>query len=191
MRAVGPPGPSTAASSQLQRKCRVAHVTRRPTSDRLARSGDAYGRVPPGCGERHVRTVWVGTGEPRLAGLDGKDCRESRWVKLDGGNRESDGVVVPLIAGMNPVGGQGPDFGHLVNGAKRERMVGTARPARPGGKHLPPAKVRRLRNLLRAAAKQSSGRRFHASCDRIKRTLFCGRRGGGFGQAVVLSGSMV
>ena len=91
-------------------------------------------------------------------------------VKSDGGKRESDGVVVPLIAGMNPAGGKGPDFGHTGNGGKREGMPGTAPDIYPEGKHLPPAKVRRLQNRLWAAAKQSSGRRFHALYDRIYRS---------------------
>ena len=91
-------------------------------------------------------------------------------VKSSGGKRESDGVVVPLIAGMNPAGGKDPDFGHTGNGGKREGMPGTAPDIYPEGKHLPPAKVRRLQNRLWAAAKQSSGRRFHALYDRICRS---------------------
>jgi len=90
-------------------------------------------------------------------------------VKSSGAQRESDGVVVPLIAGMNPAGGKGPDFGHAGGGGKREGMAGTARPKSPGG-HQPPDKVRQLQNRLWAAAKQSPGRRFHALYDRIHRT---------------------
>jgi len=114
--------------------------------------------------------VWFGTGETRLASLVSKDRRDKPVVKLDGGKRESDGVVVPLIAGMNPAGGKGPDFGHTGNGGKREGMPGTAPDIYPEGKHLPPAKVRQLQNRLWAAAKQSSGRRFHALYDRIYRS---------------------
>ncbi|MGH8913028.1 MAG: hypothetical protein ACRDZM_00750 [Acidimicrobiia bacterium] len=92
-------------------------------------------------------------------------------VKSSGAQRESDGVVVPLIAGMNPAGGKGPDFGHAGDGGKREGMAGTARPNHPEGRHPAPAKVRRLQNRLWAAAKQSPGRRFHALLyDRIHRT---------------------
>jgi RNA-directed DNA polymerase len=91
-------------------------------------------------------------------------------VKVDGGKRESDGVVVPLIAVSNAAGGKGPDFGHTGNGGKREGMAGTAPPNYPEGKHLPPAKVRQLQNRLWAAAKQSPGRRFHALYDRIYRS---------------------
>ena len=90
-------------------------------------------------------------------------------VKSLGGKRESDGVVVPQIAGMNPAGGKDPDFGHAVEAGKREGMAGTAPPNYPQGQHLPPAKVRQLQNRLWAAAKQSPGRRFHALYDRIFR----------------------
>ncbi|MGO9964766.1 MAG: group II intron reverse transcriptase/maturase [Acidimicrobiales bacterium] len=91
-------------------------------------------------------------------------------MKIDGGKRESDGVVVPLIAVSNAAGGKGPDFGHTGNGGKREGMIGTARSNYPEGRHLPPAKVRQLQNRLWAAAKQSPGRRFHALYDRIYRS---------------------
>lgn len=90
-------------------------------------------------------------------------------VKSYGGQRESDGVVVPLIAGRNPVGGKDPDFGHAEDGGKREGMAGTARSNYPEGRHVAPAKVRQLQNRLWAAAKQSPGRRFHALYDRISR----------------------
>ncbi len=66
-------------------------------------------------------------------------------VKVDGGKRESDGVVVLLSAGRNPAGGKDPDFGHAGNEGTSEGMAGTARPISPLG--LPSrAKVRRLQN---------------------------------------------
>jgi RNA-directed DNA polymerase len=91
-------------------------------------------------------------------------------VKSRGGKRESDGVVVPLIAVQhNAAGGKGPGFGHVGNGATREGMAGTARSNYLDG-HMPVAKVRRLQNRLWTAAKQSSERRFHALYDRIHRS---------------------
>jgi len=91
-------------------------------------------------------------------------------VKPGGGQRESDGVVVLPIAGRNPAGGKGPDFGHAGNEGTHEGMPGTAPDIYPGGRHVAPVKVRRLQNRLWAAAKQSSGRRFHALYDRIYRS---------------------
>jgi RNA-directed DNA polymerase len=136
--------------------------------DRLA-FRNALGRVPPGYGERYVRTVRFGTGETRLRSLVSKDRSYKPVVKSSGAQRESDGVVVPLIAGRNPAGGKGPDFGHASNGGKRKGMAGTARPNHPGG-HRPADNVRQLQNRLWAAAKQSPGRRFHALYDRIHRS---------------------
>jgi RNA-directed DNA polymerase len=49
-------------------------------------------------------------------------------------------------------------------------MPGTAPDSYPEGRHVAPAKVRRLQNRLWAAAKQSPGRRFHALYDRIYRS---------------------
>ena len=104
------------------------------------RSGHAHGRVLPGYGERHVRTVWFGTGETRLASLVSKDRSYKPVVKSSGGKRESDGVVVPLIAGRNPAGGKGPDFGHAGKRGTREGMAGTARPIFPLGRTVPRTK---------------------------------------------------
>ena len=143
---------------------------RRPMSDLLASSGDALGRVPSGYGERHVRTGWVGTGEARLASFVSKDCRYKPVVKSGRGERESDGVVVPVIAGRNPVGGKDPGFGQAGRAGKREGMPGTAPDNYPEGRHVAPAKVRRLQNRLWATAKQCSGRRFHALYDRVYRS---------------------
>ena len=90
-------------------------------------------------------------------------------VKSSGGKRESDGAVVLPIAGRNPAGGKGPDFGHAGKRGTSEGMAGTAQPISPLG-HSSLEKVRRLQNRLWAAAKQSEGRRFHALYDRIYRS---------------------
>jgi RNA-directed DNA polymerase len=125
-------------------------------------------RVLPGYGERHARTGWFGTGEARLRSLVSKDQWYKPMVKSSGAQRESDGVVVPVIAVSNAAGGKGPDFGHAGDEGTRKGMAGTARPNHPRGSEVP-VNVRRLQNRLWAAAKQSSGRRFHALYDRIHR----------------------
>ena len=89
-------------------------------------------------------------------------------VKSFGGQRESDGVVVPLAA--RAAGGKDPDFGHAGNRGTGKGMAGTAQSNYPEGRHMAPANVRRLQNRLWAAAKQSEGRRFHALYDRIHRS---------------------
>jgi RNA-directed DNA polymerase len=89
-------------------------------------------------------------------------------VKSEGGQRESDGVVVPVIGVMNAPGGKGPDFGHASCGGKRKGMAGTARSNYPD--RTPSVdNVRKLQRKLWAAAKQSEDRRFHALFDRVCR----------------------
>jgi RNA-directed DNA polymerase len=97
-------------------------------------------------------------------------------VKSSGGQRESEGAVVPVIGVQhNAPGGKGPHFDHACGEGKREGMAGTARPNHPGGREpavLPwesTVKVRELQRRLWAAAKQSPERRFHARYDRIHR----------------------
>jgi RNA-directed DNA polymerase len=100
-------------------------------------------------------------------------------VKRSGGQRESDGVVVPLIGvQQNAPGGKGPDFGHASEAGTRKGMAGTARPNHPdrrspvvdlNGLAPPRDNVQRLQRKLWAAAKQSPERRFHALYDRIHR----------------------
>jgi RNA-directed DNA polymerase len=107
----------------------------------------------------------------------GEDQVYKPMVKSPGGQRESEGVVVPLIGvQQNAPGGKGPHFDHAGNEVTRQGMAGTARSNHPGG-CLPAVlegeasfgKVRRLQRRLWAAAKQSSGRRFHALYDRVHR----------------------
>ncbi len=105
-------------------------------------------------------------------------------VKSSGGQRESEGVVVPVIGVQhNAPGGKGPHFDHAWGEGKRQGMTGTARSKHPDGpvsvtRSVDPVrrlglpgvgKVRRLQRKLWAAAKQSEGRRFHALYDRVHR----------------------
>jgi RNA-directed DNA polymerase len=101
-------------------------------------------------------------------------------VKSSGGQRESEGVVVPRIGVQhNAPGGKGPHFDHAWGEGKRQGMAGTARsnnpdgpsPVEPGQPVILPAfgKVRELQRKLWTAAKQSPERRFHALYDRIHR----------------------
>jgi RNA-directed DNA polymerase len=101
-------------------------------------------------------------------------------VKALGGQRESDGVVVPVIGVQhNAPGGKGPDFDHAGDVGKYEGMTGSVRSNYPGKSQLAvavevplvasPVKVRELQRTLWAAAKQSQGRRFHALYDRVCR----------------------
>jgi RNA-directed DNA polymerase len=99
-------------------------------------------------------------------------------VKPVGVQRESEGVVVPLIGVQhNAPGGKGPCFGDADRAGKREGMAGSVRSNYPDGFQPVVAldgkpsvvKVRELQRRLWAAAKQCEGRRFHALYDRVHR----------------------
>lgn len=100
-------------------------------------------------------------------------------VKSFGGQRESEGVVVPLIGVRDTPGGKGPCFDHARGAGKHQGMTEVTRSNHPGKPSLAvaddeplvvsPVKVQQLQRTLWAAAKQSSGRRFHALYDRIYR----------------------
>lgn len=117
--------------------------------------------------------------DPSAWPASGKDRMYKPMVKSFGGQRESEGVVVPLIGvQQNAPGGKDPRFDHAWEAGKRQGMTGTARSNHPGGSQpavaadrLVPSvgKVRELQRKLWAAAKQSSGRRFHALFDRVCR----------------------
>jgi RNA-directed DNA polymerase len=127
-----------------------------------------------------VCTVWFrNRRDPSAWPSSGKDHCDKPMVKRSGGQRKSDGVVVPMMAVQhNAVGGKGPDFGHASGAGTRKGMAGTARSNSPGKRSLvvdlnglPPVRdnVQRLQRKLWAAAKQSPERRFHALYDRIYR----------------------
>jgi hypothetical protein len=86
-------------------------------------------------------------------------------VKAFGGQRESEGVVVPLIGVQhNAPGGKGPCFDHVHGVGKREGMTGSAWSNSPGKSRLAVAgeeplcpsgvKVRELQRALWAAGRQ-------------------------------------
>ncbi len=115
--------------------------------------------------------------DPSAWPASGEDRTDKPVVKPGGGQRESDGVVVPQIGVQhNAPAGLGPDFGGVRGAGKRRGMTGTARSNHPGGSQpvvlhrlAPVGAVRGLQRKLWAAAKQSEGRRFHALFDRIHR----------------------
>jgi RNA-directed DNA polymerase len=116
----------------------------------------------------------------------GKDRWYKPMVKSGGGQRESEGAVVPLIGVHdNAPGGKGPHFDRASGEGKHQGMAGGSRsnspgsplaavagpvpPPAPGLCRADPVNVRELQRKLWAAAKQSPERRFHALYDRIHR----------------------
>jgi RNA-directed DNA polymerase len=123
--------------------------------------------------------------DPSAWPASGKDRWYKPMVKSSGGQRESEGVVVPVIGVQhNAPGGKDPHFDHARGAGKRKGMAGSARSNYPGRPQPavpegvpPPAfdgrassgNVRQLQRRLWTAAKQSEVRRFHALHDRICR----------------------
>src|SRR6516225_9517735 len=140
---------------------------------------------PPGV-RRTARAHSLGWNRrgPSAWPASGKDRVYKPMVKSSGGQRESEGVVVPLIGVQhNAPGGKGPHFDHAGGEGKRKGMAGSARSNYPGGPSPVVAEgsglvlegrpsfanVRQLQRRLWTAAKQSEERRFHALYDRIHR----------------------
>jgi RNA-directed DNA polymerase len=116
--------------------------------------------------------------DPSAHALSGRDRSYKPMVKSAGAQRESDGVVVPVIGVQhNAPGGKGPDFGRAGGGGKCEGMAEGSRSNYPGGSRPvvvvdgkpSSAKVRELQTRLWTVAKQQKERRFHALYDRIHR----------------------
>jgi hypothetical protein len=117
--------------------------------------------------------------DPSAWPASGGDRMYKPMVKSSGGQRESEGVVVPVIGVQrNTSGGKGPHFDRAGGEGKRQGMTGTARSNNPGGpQSVDPGqrsrprvgRVRKLQRKLWAAARQSEERRFHALYDRICR----------------------
>jgi RNA-directed DNA polymerase len=93
---------------------------------------------------------------PVCLALSGKDQGYKPMVKSSGGQRESDGSVVPLIGVQHTAWSKSP--------GKPSLAVADDEPLCPSG-----VKVRELQRALWTAAKQSKGRRFHALYDRVHR----------------------
>src|ERR1700685_1829521 len=72
--------------------------------------------------------------DPSAWPASGKDRMYKPMVKSSGGQRESEGVVVPVIGVQhNAPGGKGPHFDHAGGEGKRQGMAGSARSNYPGG----------------------------------------------------------
>ncbi len=159
-----------AASLHLKCGSRAAHFTAKATTVRHETGEESRVESTGVWGAARIQgSVRNGRG-PSAPPLSRPGSPYKPKVKSGAAQRESEGVIVPMIAvEHNAAGGKDPCFGQAGSGGKREGMVGTgSRPNTPGGRR-PTDKVRRLQKRLWTAAKQSPGRRFHALYDRICR----------------------
>lgn len=109
------------------------------------------------------------TRDPSARPESGQSATYKPKAKVAAVQRESEGVVVPLMAVThNAVVGKDPCGGSVDKAGKREGMAARSGPNHPGGRK-PIDKVRQLQRRLWASAKQSPKRRFHALYDRICR----------------------
>jgi RNA-directed DNA polymerase len=117
------------------------------------------------------------TGDPSVQ----PPVRGTRSDQADGQaravQRKSEGIIVPtMTATQNAVGGKGPWGGHDDGNRNDKGMVATRGAGNPSHRrpnhperHPTVDNVERLQRRLGAAAKHSTGRRFHALFDRIAR----------------------
>ena len=117
------------------------------------------------------------TGDPTRRPTSGQGASYKAKPKSAAVERESEGTEVPRSGARAPrtnavtknaAGGKGPCGGHVDGAGKRKGMAGRTGPNDPGGRR-PRDDVRQLQRRLWAAAKRSSGRRFHALYDHLWR----------------------
>src|ERR1700724_466459 len=167
-----------AASTEEQSGSRAAHVTAKAMS--LAGVPEPAGGPGGVGGAARVQGETRNTRGPSARPWSRRARPYKQKAKSGRAQRESEGIVVPVIATANNVaGGKGPWGGRVVGAGKREGMAAKSGPNDPAGRR-PGAKVRQLQRRLWAAAKRSPGRRFHALYDHICRgdvlRAYSGRR---------------
>ena len=155
-----------AASSEIQSESRAAHVTAKATFP--ARESGWAGSLGGVMGAARVEGEVWNTRDPSRRPTSGEGRAYKPKAKARGGERESEGPVVPMKAG-NVAGGKGLCSCRASTGVAGEGMPQTAAANHPAGQE-PIEKVRRLQRKLYVAAKQQPGRRFHALYDRIHRS---------------------
>jgi group II intron reverse transcriptase/maturase len=90
--------------------------------------------------------------------------------KSSAAQRESEGIIVPMmVAQKNAAGGKGPWGDRVDEAGTREGMAAKSGPNNPG-RRTTGDKVQRLQRRLWIAAKRSSGRRFHAFYNHLWRS---------------------
>jgi RNA-directed DNA polymerase len=159
-----------AASTEKQWGSRAEHVTAK-AKPLAQNSGAERARGPSGVwGAARVEGEVRNRRGPSARPESGQGGSYKPKAKSSRAQRESEGIVVPVIVTTNNVtGGKGPCGGSAGAGGKREGMAGESRSNNPGGQWSAD-KVRQLQRRLWKAAKQQPGRRFHALFDRIFRS---------------------
>ncbi len=145
------------ASSDYQPKgdweCRAGHVAAKADAQRPASPDRALG-LPGVLAVARFEGEVRNTRDPSAPPTSGKHRAYKPVAKTRGGQWESEGLVVPMMAAQeNAVGGKGPCSGQAVGWGKREGMVAAKRPNNPR------EKARELTTRLWATAKWGRARR--------------------------------
>jgi RNA-directed DNA polymerase len=157
-----------AASTEKQSESRAAHVTAKATTDAQdsERADDLGGVV----GAARVQGESRNTRGPSALPSSRQGGSYKTESKASAAQRESEEIVVVMMnAQNNAFGAKGLCGGDVDGAGKREGMAAKSGPNDPG-RRKPNEEVRRLQRRLWAAAKRSSGRRFHALYAHISRS---------------------
>lgn len=141
-----------ATSTDLQCGSRADHFTAKatPSADK-SRIATAKGPTGVGGAARSQGLV-RNTGDPSEQPESGQGRSYKPKAKASGAQRESEGIVVPLMGVQNNApGGKGPCFSQVSEEGKREGMTQTAGSNYPDGRE-PIDKVRKLQRKLYATA---------------------------------------
>ena len=144
-----------AASTEKQGGSRAAHVTAKATT--IAGRSGLTAKEPSGVrGAARVQGEERNTGGPSARPRSGQGAPYKPKAKSAAAQRESEGVVVPMIAvKKNAAGGKGPCFGHARGEGKREGMAGKTGPNDPDVQMLD-VQVRQPQDGLWAEAKSTA-----------------------------------
>ena len=158
-----------AASTDEQWGSRAAHFTAKATSTAQSSGAESAGGPSGVGGAARVQGAMRNRRGPSVQTVSGRGDSYKPKAKSSAVQRESEGVVVPLMAVQNNAGGgKGPWGGRVGEEGKREGMACKTGPNNPG-RRRPPGKVRQLQRRLWAAAKRQPGRCFHGLYDRVHR----------------------
>jgi hypothetical protein len=113
-----------AASSDSQRESRAGHVTAKATSVARESGGESAADLSGVRGAARAQGLVGNRRDPSAQSVSDEGRSYKPSAKSGGAQRESEGVVVPVIgADENASGGKGPCFGRAGVGGKREGMV--------------------------------------------------------------------
>jgi len=144
-----------AASTELQRESRAAHVTAKAAFDARQSREQSVSSLSGVWGAARVEGQVRNVGDPSALPQSRQSGSYKPKAKLSAAQRESEGIVVPTMGvTKNTLGGKGPCFDPVEGGGKREGMTGrTSRSNHPDCSAVD--KVLRLQERLWVVTKRT------------------------------------